>query len=999
MLGLLKPLFFLVLPGFFHAQSLLLTGRVFDEKGAPLEGVHVLDETSNAGTFTDSTGYFQMQVRERGAVLRFTAVGFHDHEEVVGEADYLEVVLYASHEELREVVVVGFGALPRRALGASVSSLRGEVFVAGNAPSFQRMLQGRLSGVVVTNASGGLNAESIIRIRGTGSIAAGNQPLVVVDGLVLASRPGGSLGYTTNPFLNLDPNDIASLEVLKDAAATAIYGARGANGVLLITTRRGRFESPPEVELGYRAGFAEISKRRSLLTGPEYARVWNEGALNAGYTPEENPEIFYPDPDSEPSTDWQDLLLRKGFVQEVNARVSGGSESSAYYIAGTLRDEDHYLRTVGLQRRSLRMNLQQKLGEKIILGIGLSPSQTRDQRTGNQWAGSAWGWAGWYYPNLEALDEQGRCRRELLRTSNGQEGGFPGNPCTVLEDQWIRAVRNQLLFQTRLSWSPLPRLRLQTAWGSEYSDEDQQLKFGAATFFGRPSGWALESHQQTLNHNWTSTLEWNTDLQPALRLDATLGFHLSREQHDFLTVDGSGFGDDRLRRLGAASQIEFVGSSESEARFLGYFGRFLFSARDRYFFTLSARYDGSSRFGTSKRYGLFPALAAGWLLSEEPFFDFPAFDYLKLRSSIGLAGNASIDDFAARALVDYGAQYSGAPGFVLQSLENPELSWEKSLQWNAGVDFSLFAGRLLGTLEYFFKDTRDLLFLRPIPASNGFSFLPSNVGAIRNQGLELQLEARILRRGAFQWRVLLNAATLRNEVRHLPDQDGDGREDDIILNQRMLLRPGLSLGTFYLVRYAGVDPANGDALFYDLEGEALPNTAPDAHRQLAGKSIPSVTGGFTHLFRFGAFDLQADFHFKAGHHIYMEDRNLEHTLGFGGNMHRSQLDAWTPQNPNTDVPQHRLYQNNGNQESTRFLDRADFLRLQQLTLGYTLQAPFGGKSRLRLFASANNLWTLTGFRGLDPDNEFYPAEGPALGTVRYNLPATRYFTLGFHLKP
>jgi TonB-linked SusC/RagA family outer membrane protein len=553
------------------------------------------------------------------------------------------------------------------------------------------------------------------------------------------------------------------------------------------------------------------------------------------------------------------------------------------------------------------------------------------------------------------------------------------------------------LLNANLGWTPTPSLHFTTAWGTEFSQEKQHLKFGSSTWFGQPGGWAWTYRQEALNYNWTTLANWNKSFGNGHDLKTTAGLHLTKETHDYLTADGSGFADERLRYVGSAAVIEYVATFRSEAAFLGYLARLNYAFQNKYLLTLSARYDGSSRFGTNNRYGFFPAASAGWVVSEEKFFSLPAVDFLKIRASVGLAGNASIDDFAARSIVDFNSNYAGQPGFVIQSIENDALGWEKNLQWDAGLEFSLWKGRVSGSIEYFIKETNDLLFNLPVPATNGVSFLTSNVGKVRNQGLEFDLFIDVLK-GKFKWNLHLNGATLKNEVLRLADQDGDRVDDDIIQYGRMLFRPGEPIGSFFLVEYAGVDPNTGDALFLDLEGNTVVNSAPGANRKISGTSIPSFTGGFGSNFQFENFDLSAFFHFKTGHKIYMEDGNMEQNGTWGDNQERSQLNHWTPTNSDTDVPQPRLFQVNGTQQSTRYLSPGDFLRLQHLRLGYTVPNVGGKPTRLYLFAAAQNLLTFTKFRGLDPDSEFRPTESAALGMVRYNLPASRTYTFGFNIE-
>ncbi|MCB0549357.1 MAG: TonB-dependent receptor [Phaeodactylibacter sp.] len=965
------------------AQLRTASGIVTGLQGTPLPGASILAKGTSIGTVSDSTGAYTLALPKGANVLIVQYVGYATREIRIGGQSRIDIRLEEQATDLEKVMVVGFGKQSRRRLTSAVCSVGEEAFDNVSVPTFQRALQGQMPGVVMTNASGGLNAESIIRIRGVGSISAGNQPLFVVDGLVLASRPDDYLGVSTNPLIWLSPADIASVNVLKDAAATAVYGARGANGVILITTKSGQYNRRPQSTMSYYAGFSEISKKNELLNGKEYAGLWNQAALNAGYTPDSDPALFF-DVDAQPSADWQELLLQQGFVQEATASTSGGTANTRYYVGGSFRGEDGYLRTTRLQRYSLRANIEQRIGDQVRAGISINPSRTIDNRTGNQWLGSAWGFATWFRPNVEALDANGDCRRDPIL-------GFPGNPCVVLEDQDIEGITSQVLASAHLIWSPLPGLRFRTELGIESYQVQQSTRFGSATFFGAPSGQAYFSNRQVFNYNWASLASWERQWAGKHHLAATAGIQLTRDRYEGQTAGAIGFADDRLSSLSAAAVPAWAESFRTEAAFLGYLTRVNYAFRNRYLLDVSARYDGSSRFGPGNRYGFFPALSAGWILSEEDFFPGESFDLLKFRSSIGLTGNAEIGNDPYRALVNFGAAYGGEPGYIIESLENESLGWEKSLQWDAGLDFSLWSGRLRGSLDYYIRDTRGLLLEQPVPAVNGISILTRNLGAVRNRGFEFDLSADILR-GGFGWTLEVNGAILKNEVRQLLDQNGDGRQEDIILNSRMLFRPGLSVGSFFLVEYAGVDPGNGDALFLDLEGNRVTD-APSSNRRVVGKSLPSFTGGFTNTFRYGNFGLSAFFHFKAGYQIYWES-SMEQNMAFGDNQRRSQLNAWTPDNRDTDVPQARLFVSNGTQQSTRYLKDGDYLRLQHLQLGYTFQGIGSGNNTLRLFAAVQNLLTFTRFPGLDPDAEFYAPESAAQGAIRFNLPAARTYTVG-----
>lgn len=968
-----------------------VSGTVRNTENTPLPGVSVQLPNRTSGTVSGPDGTFKCTVQTAYDTLVFTLLGYQRQVLPLAGRNTLEVVLQEASGMLGEVVVIGFGTQERQLITGAVAAVGTEVFDHVSAPVFQRALQGQLPGVAITNGSGGPDAESILRIRGVGSISANNQPLVVIDGLTLSGLAGvESLGFLTNAYLGLNPSDIATVTVLKDAAATAIYGARASNGVILISTKNGRFEQPPRINLNYYAGFSEISKRRELLNGQEYATLWNQAARNTGR--DTIPGLLY-DISAQPNADWQDLILQRGFVQELNAGISGGTAANRYYIGAAYRDEAGYLITTGLKRFSLRLNTEQRLSKRLRAGILLNPTRTIDRRTGNQWAGSPFGWAAWYYPNVEALDANGNFRRDVVNTSNGY-AGFAGNPGTVLKNRSIKTTTSQLLASLYLNWSILEGLDFKTELGIESSQVQEFARWYALAGFSG-SGWQLQ--QQLFNYNWTNLFSWKKHWQNRHRLEMTVGTQISRENLEGSYISFSGFADDQLSYIGSAAQIDYKESWANDAAFAGFFTRANYSLKNRYLLALSARYDGSSRFGRNRRFGFFPALSAGWLLSEEDFFRVKAVDFLKIRSSIGLSGNSAINDFLARSQVSFEPVYNGQSGFRIVALENDVLGWEKCRQWNAGLEFSLWLGRLQGSLDYYIRDTKDLLLETPVPGTNGVTTLIQNAGAMRNQGFELSLEFALLRRKHVDWKIRFNGATLKNRILELADNNGDGLDDDFVLNQRMLYRTGSTAGSFFLVQFAGVNPANGDALFYDLTGNTT-TVAPASNRQIVGKSLPGFTGGFSQTFRYRQFDLTAFFHFKTGHKIYLEEHALYNETNMSGTLNqlKSQLNAWTPENPITEVPQARLFEVNGSQPSTRYLSKADFIRLNHLELGYQFAGFRSNHTSLRLYLAAQNLLTITPFKGLDPDGEFYPSYSSALGAQRYNLPAARTYTLGLN---
>ncbi|KAA3624889.1 MAG: SusC/RagA family TonB-linked outer membrane protein [Bacteroidetes bacterium] len=978
----------------FSQQTVTVSGQVIGNFDQPLEGATVRVADSGQGTVTDEEGRWLLKDVVLGAELYIDYLGYEQQQVNLDGSIHLLVVMKPVASGLEEVVVLGFGSEKRREITGAISSVGSEAFDNVPVPTFQRALQGRMPGVVVTNASGGLNAEANIRIRGTGSINAGNQPLIVVDGLILAAQPGVLLGFSTNPFLGIDPNSIKSVEVLKDASSTAIYGARGANGVILVTTKSGDFHADPEVTISSYAGFSEVTKKYDLLDGREFAAFWNTAAMNSGLSS----GLLY-NVATEPSVDWQSLLLRKGFVQETSAGVSGGTSSTRYYLGATFRSEDSYLNTIGLRRYNLIAKVEQKIGEKWRAGISLNVGLVNDKRTGNLFAGSAWGGAAWAVPNLDVLDKNGQYYYQEYATSNGYDYLGSITPYTMLNDIRVEANNTMVLAHSHLEWSPVRKLKFRTEFAAELAHELQNQRFGQYTYWGFGSGSGGAASRQTTNYNWTSMMRFEDNWSDVHKIISETGIHLTRDAYQGIYASGSGFYNLDQLYLNSAAQTS-SSSWKTDAAFFGIFERISYSYKQKYFLNLSARYDGSSSFGKNNRFGFFPAISAGWMVSDEPFVQVEPLDHLKLRTSMGISGNGAIDNSASKSLVDFSHSYNGEPGYVISALENEDLTWEKSWQWDMGLDFSLWKGRLIGSMDYFIRITSDLLLERPVPATNGVDFIWENIGAIRNEGLEFELVSRIFTK-TFKWNLALNGATLKNKVLELIDGDSDGIQEDIVIDRR-IISPGYPVGSYYLVEYAGVDPSNGNALFYDLEGNQLVNDVSAANRKILENGIPRFSGGITSTFMYKNFDLTAFLHFKTGYSIYMADFNLETNMAWSDNVNRNQLNAWTPTNTNTDVPQARIFTGavgvNGVFHSSRYLDKGDHLRLKNLNLGYTFQNLGRNNSSLRIYTAVQNLFLLTRFRGLDPDGEMHGTESPIQGTVRYNLPSARTYTFGFTLK-
>ena len=495
----------LLLSPLFLSAQLPVKGRVVDEENAPLPGVNILILEAETGTVTDEAGAFLIQVPDKPPVtLQFSFVGYQTRTIPLKDKADLLVQLLPKAEELDEFVVIGYGTRVRRKLTSSVASVESKVFEAYPDQNFQGALAGQIPGVRVLQNSGVIGSQVLFRVRGVSSVSAGNQPLLVIDGLILSNRlEGFGLGGEgANPFINIDPNEIESIEVLKDAAAAAIYGSRGANGVILITTKSGRFHAKPQVRISAMAGFSDPTRKPEVLTGPDYASLWNRAA-EASDIPESSGAYY--DVDQQVNTNWLDLISQRGWQQQYTAQVSGGTDRTSYFISGGFKDQDGLIRRTNLKRYSFRANIEQMIGDKVTAGLNVAPSRTHNQRLPEEANFNApYTYAQVFFPNVNAYDEAGRPAGGLLPTDIGFTLA-PGSPLVNLEEIDILQLRTQVLLNTFLSYRPLKQLELRTDLGVESSQLREDLKASSRTGMGYgTNGYGAALSQDVMNYNWTA---------------------------------------------------------------------------------------------------------------------------------------------------------------------------------------------------------------------------------------------------------------------------------------------------------------------------------------------------------------------------------------------------------------------------------------------------------------------------------------------------------------
>ncbi len=1020
---LATALFFTLVTSF--AQK-TITGKVTSaDDGSGIPGVSVQVKGTNRGTQTNAAGSYTI-VASESSTLEFTFIGFKTSETVVGNRSVVDVVLESDVRTLSEVVVTGFGSQIKRELTGNIAQVKGKDIENMPTPSVDAALQGKAAGVYVNSGSGKLGQAVTVRIRGNSSISASSQPLYVVDGMPVTTGDQGNYGGDTNPLVDLNPNDIESVEVLKDASAGAIYGSRAANGVVLITTKRGG-SGKTNVSFNYQTGVSEATKRVAFLNAQQFIDFYKMATANrdriSGYD--------ISDPDSwtqymfgpggfleyysmgtygtpqQGDYDWQEQAFRKGSLQQADLQFSGGNDKTKFFISGQYYDQTGTIIGNDFNRMTGRLNLDHKAYNWLSVGLSMSLARSYSRRLPGD--------------NAFSNPLQMSALTPLTPFTDSETGlptGTPPgdvslplyfNPMIAINYAKFTSVGFRNLSNAYGQLNLLPGLIFRSELGVDVLSQNEEGYWGSQN---------VRNNADAINGNGVNygTFITNFNTNNFFAYDKSFGMHglstvLGMSYQDSQTkrnyISGIQFPSDSYQKIASAANKNDGTSTESNFRFLSYFMRANYKLADKYLVSFSGRVDGSSRFGANSRYGFFPAGALGWVASEEGFLkDNKVVSFLKLRASYGLVGNAEIGDFPQLGLFQGDAGYAGAAGQRPAQIGNPDLKWETTAQADFGIDFGFFNNRINGEIDYYEKKTSGLLLRVNVPATTGFATQIKNVGKLENKGFEFVLNTQNTV-GDFKWSTTLNLATNRNKV---TDIDGQIIEGGVRSMNRVM--EGQPIGVFFTREYAGVDPANGDALFYmntkNPDGTVNRNTVTNAgynstERIVVGNPNPKLVGGITNNFSYKGIDLSIFFNGVAGNDINIYGMGQYSSANgiYEDNQTADQLNAWTPQNTNTDIPEARFYRGNGNQASSRYIVDGSFLRLRTATLGYTIPKHLTSKAkieRLRVYVSGMNLATFTSYPLWDPEvNSDNFTSNFALGNDFYTPPQPRSFIIGLNL--
>lgn len=999
--------------GRVHAQDSMVTGKVTSAgDGSVLPGVTVQVEGSSRGTQTDFDGNYSISTGP-SQTLVFSFIGMLSQKIAIDNRSVINVQLTDDSRDLDQVVVIGYGTERKSNLTGSVSSIKGDKISNLVTPNFATQLGGRAAGVQVSVPNGLLGQAPRIRIRGTNSISSGAGPLVVIDNVPVAENSFGGVGEAS-PLADINPNDIESIEVLKDGAATAIFGSRAANGVILITTKRGRgTQGRVAVDYNFTLGQNTAINKLDLLNAAEFVQIANEKYTNAG-----QPIQAVADPKGV-DTDWQELIFRNGRVQNHNLSINGASEKSNYFFSlGYLDNQGPIIRN-SQKRYNFRGNLDHTVNKWLTVGTSMSYTYARYNNLNvgeNALSGNVVG-AGRLPPNVSPFDVDATRFDGYNVTPDGAALGQGSNLravdnnftniAFVLANNKYVTNNSRIIGNTYGEITPFAGLKLRSQIAVDLLTQDDFRSLDPRHGDGRGSnGSIFQRYRPTQLWNWQNTASYNRAFEKH-SVNVVAGVEYQKRTSRSMDAQGQGFSElffQQNNLIDGSFGTQLSGGGFVQNSFDSYFGRVNYNYASKYFLSLTARNDALSSLPVANRRGTFPGGSLAWRVSEEDFWKNSALGRtvsdLRLKASYAIVGNTNIGNFPY--LGTFGAaQYGSQTGIAFDNTGNPDLRWERSRKTNFGLDLGLFTNRVRIAADYFKNDVDDLVLFAPTAPSLGVpgNGINKNIGALVNKGIELSIDATVVQRGDFQWDVNFNYSNIKNEITAL------NNNEDIIYTYHVN-RVGESIGSFYGYTWAGVNPANGNPMWFKGDGKGgltkdivqyniagnnyrafVPgepaNVATAAtlsstnDRTLLGNSNPIWQGGLTNNFRYKGFDFEIFARYQGGNMVMNVTRQATLlNMGFQNNG-REILDRWTAAGQETNVPRVWIGReaaiNNTGAADSRFLEKGDFLRIQNIVLGYRVPPALleklgkNGIRSVRVFAQLQNPLVFTKYMGLDPE--------------------------------
>ena len=966
------------------AQTGTLEGTVTEaESGVTIPSANIYILELERGAATDIDGKFTIQNIPAGEyTVRVSFVGYQTYEEpvqiIANQTTVLNVELESGAIGLDELVVTGYGTQIKREMTSAISAVSSSDLKDVSLQSPEALLQGRASGVQLTTSSGNPGGGFEVRVRGEGSINAGNDPLWIIDGIPVNSS-STTESNDLSPLSGIPATDIESIEVLKDASAAAIYGAQAANGVVLVTTKRGR-EGDAQININYETGLRKDIKRLEMMNSQE----WYEYHLEAQGESETRSDVEafgYPtgfDPADLPTFDWQDFIYRNGNSQNLNFSVSGGSDKSQYYISAGYEKTEAQLKEVDFRRYNFRTNFDHQFTSKFStnLSVGLSNTSAPGVCQDGFFVNCP------FYQSIEEvpmsfpyLDADGNLTGRNTLDEGGSynpntEQGGNNNPAVILNEEIRESEITSILTNISPTYQFNSWLSMRGTIAVDYRLEKER---DWERPIADPGNDGSVNRRFATSSNMTANLLLNArrDFGQKHSLSGFIGTEYRRQYFDEVEATQIGIGNPFLGVIDAGAEPSGTQGFNSEFRIASYFGQAKYNYADKYYGTFTARYDGSSRFGSENRWGFFPSLSAAWRVSNEDFFNIDFIEDLKLRAGYGVTGNAAIGNFAARGLFGVAGSYSGVSGLSPSRLANSVLTWEEAKEINLGVDYAFFNSRVSGSIDVYKRNNTDLLLNRPLPNISGFSSITENIGEVENKGIEFEIRTVNLDKGGFFWSSNFNIAFQGNEVISLQDDAEllDPSNDDPIA-------VGQSLEAFWMPRWAGVNPADGRPMWYDANGNITYFPTTDDNVFLDGGEQDAL-GGFGNSFRYKNLSLDVFFQFSFGQTVQPETEFSYLFSDEEGVLKEVHTDRWRQPG---DVVKYPVARENGtgyfesegwaSVNSSNSLFDASYIRLKNVSLSYTLPVAVVERinfSNVRFYVSGLNLKTWTAYPFLDPE--------------------------------
>lgn len=975
------------------SNELSIHGKVFNEQSQPLVGVTVRVLGSSSGTVTDLKGEFTMKVSATDASLSFSYVGYKT---IVMKADddLMNIRLAEDTRLIDEVVVIGYGSQKRKEITGAVSTLRSEEVAKISVASFDQAIQGQVAGVQVIQSNGAPGAPIQVRIRGIGTIG-DSDPLYVIDGVP-----------TKEGINSINTNDIESISVLKDASSAAIYGARAANGIVLVTTKKGK-TGVSSVNLDVRYGIQSVAKKLDLLTADQYAMISDEALINAGKPAVWNNRQFGA------GTDWQDEIFRTAEFQKYDFSIASGNDKSRYLMGVGYYNQEGVVKFSDFKRYNLRFNLDSKVTDRLTTGFNLNVSRTEENKIDTEINGVVRA-AIFQPPTIPVYKTNGEY------AGPGANEGDAQNPVGMAERSNLSQKRNQLFGNLFAELAMAPGLKLKSNLGlNVYSNLSKNFD---PTFTEGNANRTINSlFQESINYydiTWENTLNYSTTVNEKHAIEGLLGNTLQQVSTDLLSGYREGFSGNNsyLQYLNAGSGNDKARGNLTEWSLASFFGRVNYSFANKYLVSANVRLDGSSRFGKSNRWGVFPSASAGWRISEESFFNIPQIDDLKLRASWGQLGNQDIGLYAFSSVMAQSFYTFGNPqvlnvAYSPASAFNPDVKWETTTQQDIGVDLTAFSSKLSLSVDYYNKKTTDMLLILPQAMTSGFGATGyENLGSIENKGFEIQVvwNDRI---DDFRYSVSANLSTVRNKVLSLGTLDKPIKSG-IFFDLATQTEVGRSIREFYgyvtdgifqnqsEINAHAVQPGAvpGDIRFKDLNNDKIINSDD---RTYIGNPYPDFFYGINANFGYKNFDFSMLLQGQQGNDVYNATKFWLTNPGYNYNKGTQILKRWTGEGSSTTEPRLSTVDANQNtRASDRYIEDGSYLRLKDIQLGYTLPEQLvakAGLSKLRIYVSGLNLLTFTNYTGYDPEVGMVRTGDRTIGFDEVTYPQNKGIMMGVNV--